>query len=73
MPLKPHRDYLSAESMPALVKTIAERIRDTTALETMANNAYAVCEHSFDWDQRSRDMLQAFEAVRAHIDSSRAS
>jgi len=66
MPLKPHRDYLSAESMPALVKTIAENIRDAAALETIANNAYAVCEHAFDWDQRAHDMLQAFEAVRLH-------
>jgi hypothetical protein len=73
MPLKPHRDYLSAENMPALVETIAQRIRDTAALESMANNAYAVCEHAFDWDQRSRDMLQAFKALRSHGDGTRSS
>jgi len=64
MPLKPGRDYISAESLPALAETIAAHIADSAKLESIANNAYAACEHAFDWDQRARDMLEAFQALR---------
>lgn len=64
VPLQSGRHYLAAGSMAELVDLIRANINSSQMLEAMANEAYAICEREFSWEDRARRLLEAMETVK---------
>lgn len=59
LPIVPHRHFVEAPSLPMLASLCAKMIDDFDWLNRLQQNAYAACEHEFDWPMRGQALVTA--------------
>lgn len=75
LPLHTHRDFAEAPSLRALTELCMTMIDDFDWLNRLQSNAYAACEHGFDWPARGQAIVAALgdpplrERARRHLTS----
>ncbi|MDF1810985.1 MAG: glycosyltransferase [Verrucomicrobiales bacterium] len=67
LPLSSPGQILLADSIPNLVEAVAEVIDDLDRLNKMRTESFRICESSFRWQDRGRDLLAKIESLRGVI------
>lgn len=63
VPISSGRDYLGYDSLDELVDGIVGEIDNVDKLNDMANAAFSLCEHVFDWDNRAQILNSLIERL----------
>jgi glycosyltransferase involved in cell wall biosynthesis len=59
LPIRANHDFAEAPTLRALADTCIRLVDDFDRLNRLQNNAFAACEHGFDWTTRGQAIVEA--------------
>jgi len=59
LPIHPNHDFVEAMTLRGLVESCLVLVDDFERLNRLQNNAFAACEHGFDWATRGQAIVEA--------------
>lgn len=62
LPIHTNHDFVEAPTLRALAESCIALIDDFERLNRLQNNAFAACEHGFDWAARGRAIVEAIKS-----------
>jgi len=62
LPIHANHDFIEAPTLRSLAETCIAMIDDFERLNRLQNNAYAACEHGFDWATRGEAIVAAIKS-----------